>query len=316
MSALAFLFPGQGAQRPGMGSALRDSDPDVLAAHFARASAASGLPIEQFCADGPAAELLRTEVAQPALFAVSLALADVARTVGLRPQAVAGHSLGEYTAAVAAGALEPEEGVALVARRGRLMARVQRERPGAMAAIVGPAPETVAALCAAAEGSGALAVANFNTPCQTVVSGDVGAIDRLLALVRQQRAGRGVRLPVGAAFHSALMRPVRDELSGVVTGLGWRDLEVPLAANTSGALVQSAAVVREALVAQVTEPVRWVACVRALLDAGCRHFLELGPGRVLSGLVRQIAPGADVAAADSRAAIEAYVATRRHLLTG
>jgi [acyl-carrier-protein] S-malonyltransferase len=315
MSALAFLFPGQGAQRPGMASALRESDPDVLAVHLARANAASGLPIERLCADGPAAELVRTEVAQPALFAVSLALADVARTLGLRPHAVAGHSLGEYTAAVAAGALAPEEGVALVARRGKLMARAQRERPGAMAAIVGPAPETVEALCAAAAGAGTLAPANFNAPSQTVVSGDAAAIERLLALVRERGEGRAVRLPVGAAFHSTLMRPVQRELGSAVAGLGWRDPEVPVAANASGAMVQTAAGVREALVAQIAAPVRWVACVRALLDAGCRHFLELGPGRVLSGLVRQIAPEADVVAADSRAAIEAYAASRPHLVS-
>jgi [acyl-carrier-protein] S-malonyltransferase len=315
MSALAFLFPGQGAQRPGMDSALRASDPDVVAVHLARASAASGLPVDQLCAEGPAAELLRTEVAQPALFAVSLALADVARALGLRPHAVAGHSLGEYTAAVAAGALAPEQGVALVARRGRLMARAQRERPGAMAAIVGLSPEAVEALCAAVDGAGTLAPANFNAPSQTVVSGDAAAIDRLLPLVREQGVGRAVRLPVGAAFHSTLMRPVQQELRGVVAGLGWRDPEVPIAVNASGAMVQTAAGVQKALVAQIAAPVRWVACVRALLEAGCHHFLELGPGRVLGGLVRQIAPEADISAADSRAAIEAYAAARPHLLT-
>jgi [acyl-carrier-protein] S-malonyltransferase len=314
MSGLAVLLPGQGAQRPGMGAGLHETDADAFGAHLGRAAAASGLPLERLCAEGPAAALERTEVAQPALFAVSLTLADVARDVGLRPQALAGHSLGEYTAAVAAGALAPEDGAALVAERGRLMARAQLDRPGTMAAILGPSPEAVETLCGKAAGSGTLAVANFNAPRQSVVSGDEAAVERLLALVDGLKVGRGVRLPVGAAFHSALMRPVQSELRRLVVALPWRDPEVPLASNATGTLVDRAPGVQEALVAQVVAPVRWVACVQALMDAGCRHFLELGPGRVLTGLVKQIAPDADVVAADSRAAIETYAASRPHLL--
>jgi [acyl-carrier-protein] S-malonyltransferase len=316
MTELALLFPGQGAQRPGMDAGLRQSDPDLLATHVRRAAAASGLPLERLCAEGPPATLMRTEVAQPALFAVSLALADVARSVGLRPTALAGHSLGEYTAAVAAGALTPEDGAALIAERGRLMARAQRRRPGCMAAILGPAPEVVQSLCGRVAPLGAVTLANFNAPTQTVVSGDEAAVEQLLCLVRELELGRGVRLPVGAAFHSSLMHPVQVELADTAAALAWRDPDAPLASNSSGLLLRSASGVREALMAQVTTPVRWVACVQALLAAGCRHFLELGPGRVLSGLVRQIAPGTDVVAADSRAAIEKFVAARPHLVTG
>jgi [acyl-carrier-protein] S-malonyltransferase len=298
-----------------MDAGLRHSDSDVLTTHLERAAAASGQPLERLCAEGPADALMRTEVAQPALFAVSLALSDIARAVGLRPAALAGHSLGEYTAAVAAGALTPEDGAALVAERGRLMARAQRQRPGTMAAILGPAPDVVETLCARVAGRGVLEVANFNAPTQTVVSGDQDAVKRLLSLVRELDLGRGVRLPVGAAFHSSLMRPVQVELARTVAVLSWRDAEAPIASNSSGLLVHGASEVRASLMAQIAAPVRWVACVQTLLAAGCRHFLELGPGRVLTGLVRQIAPDADVAAADSRAAIEAYVATRPHLLT-
>jgi [acyl-carrier-protein] S-malonyltransferase len=298
-----------------MDAGLRHTDSEVLTTHLERAAAASGLPLERLCAEGPAEALMRTEVAQPALFAVSLALSDIARAVGLRPAALAGHSLGEYTAAVAAGALTPEDGAALVAERGRLMARAQRQRPGTMAAILGPAPDVVETLCARVAGPGVLEVANFNAPTQTVVSGDHAAVERLLSLVREQDLGRGVRLPVGAAFHSSLMRPVQVELAQTVAILSWRDPEAPIASNASGLLVHGASDVRASLMAQIAAPVRWVACVQTLLAAGCRHFLELGPGRVLTGLVRQIAPDADVAAADSRAAIEAYVATRPHLLT-
>lgn len=315
MTGLAFLFPGQGAQRPGMDAGLRHSDSALLTAHLERAAAASGLPLERLCAEGPAEALMRTEVAQPALFAVSLALADVAHGIGLRPMALAGHSLGEYTAAVAAGALAPEDGASLVAERGRLMAGAQRQRPGAMAAILGLSPDIVEALCQGAARSDVLAVANFNAPTQTVVSGDESAVKRLLVAVGELEAGRGVRLPVGAAFHSSLMCPIQMELAETVTALPWHDAEAPVASNASGELVDTGSGVRGALMAQIASPVRWVACVQALMAHGCRHFLELGPGRVLTGLVRQIAPEADVAAADSREAIAAYVAKRPHLLT-
>jgi [acyl-carrier-protein] S-malonyltransferase len=313
VTALALLFPGQGAQRPGMGARLRDTDADVLDAQLARAARASGLPIDRYCADGPAEALVRTDVAQPALFALSLALADVARSVGLRPRAFAGHSLGEYTAAVAAGALAPDDGAALVAERGRLMAGAQRERPGAMAAILGPAPEAVATLCAREAGRDSLTPANFNAPTQTVVSGDAAAVERLLAAVGELDGARGIRLPVGAAFHSPLMRPAQERVAAAAAELDWRAPQAPLASNASGELVSGAAAVREALVAQIAAPVRWVACVRALVESGCRHFLQLGPGNVLAGLVRQIAPEADVATADSRVAIEAFAAARPQL---
>lgn len=315
MSGLAVLFPGQGAQRPGMGDGLWESDPELLDAHLARAERHSGLPIGRLVAGGSAAALARTDVAQSALYAVCLALFDVARELGLRPVAVGGHSLGEYTGTVAAGALGVEDGAALVAARGALMADAQRRRPGAMAAILGPAAAEVRTLCERAAGDDVLDLANLNTPTQTVVSGDAGAVDRLLELIERRPRMRGVRLPAGAAFHSRLLRPVGDELAGVIAGLPWRDPDLPVASNAAGALVRDAAGVRESLMAQVASPVRWVDCVRALLDAGCEHFLELGPGGVLRGLVRQISRRIDVATADSRAAIEAYAASRPHLLS-
>jgi [acyl-carrier-protein] S-malonyltransferase len=184
-----------------------------------------------------------------------------------------------------------------------------------MAAILGLSPGIVEALCRRAARSDVLAVANYNAPTQTVVSGDESAVKRLLGLVGQLEAGRGVRLPVGAAFHSSLMCPTQMELAETVTALPWHDAEAPVASNASGELVDTGSAVRGALMAQIASPVRWVACVQALIAHGCRHFLELGPGRVLTGLVRQIAPEADVAAADSREAIAAYVAKRPHLLT-
>ncbi len=316
MSHLAILFPGQGAQRPGMGAALRATDPDVLGAHLQRGADASGLPLDRLCAEGPAAALVPTEVAQPALFAVSLALADVARELGVRPRAFAGHSLGEYTAAVAADALSAADGAALVAERGRLMANAQRERPGAMAAVLGLPPSAVQELCTRAAGRDTLVVANFNAPAQTVVAGDDVAIERLLDVVRERDGARGVRLPVGAAFHSPLMRPAQERVASVTARLEWHSPLAPLASNASAELVGDAAGVRAALVDQIAAPVQWVDCVQALIAAGCRHFLQLGPGAVLAGLVRQIAPGTDVATAESRDEIKAFVAARPHLLAG
>jgi [acyl-carrier-protein] S-malonyltransferase len=314
VTGLALLFPGQGSQRPGMCASLRDTDPELLSLHLGRAQDASGLPIGRLAADGPDEALMRTDIVQAGLHAVSLALFDVARAVGLRPAAMAGHSLGEYTAAVAARVLSAEEGAALVAERGRLMARANAGRPGAMAAILGPTPDAVDALCARAAEGGTLQAANFNTPTQTVVSGDEAAVRRLLALVDGRPMMRAMLVPAGGAFHSALMRPVQGRLGEFVATLNWRDPDVPVASNAFGTLVRSASDVCDSLLAQVTSPVRWVDCVRALMDAGCEHFLELGPGRILRGLVRQIARQVDVAAADSRPAIEAYLASRPHLL--
>jgi [acyl-carrier-protein] S-malonyltransferase len=169
-------------------------------------------------------------------------------------------------------------------------------------------------LCARAAGADTLEAANFNTPTQTIVSGDEAAVRRLLEMVDGRPMMQAMRLPAGAGFHSALMQPVEDELAAVIARLTWRDPDVPVASNAFGTLVHSGPGVRDSLLAQVTSPVRWVDCIRALLDAGCEHFLELGPGRILRGLTRQIARKVDVAAADSRAGIEAFAAARPNLV--
>jgi [acyl-carrier-protein] S-malonyltransferase len=299
MGKTAFLFPGQGSQRVGMGSDLLEARPELFDSLMDLAGEASGLPIRQLCLEGPIEELTRTDVAQPALFALSLAVNDVARENGLAADFVAGHSLGEYTAAVVSGALGREDGMRLVSQRGRLMADIQSERPGAMAAIIGLPAERVRELCESASAAGAVAPANLNTPTQIVCSGEEAAVVKLLELAEEAGAEKAIRLQVGAAFHSELMVPVQEKLGETMQTLEWRDPDIPLVGNATGELKTTGDEVREALRAQIASPVLWVECVETLVANGCDTFLELGSGRVLSGLVRQIDPEVETFAADS-----------------
>jgi [acyl-carrier-protein] S-malonyltransferase len=303
---IAFLFPGQGSQRVGMGADIAKNDSDLFERYLVRADHVSNLPVSQYCLEGPEEALTETQVAQPALFSLSMALLEVARKTGLRPDYVAGHSLGEYTAAVASGALEFEEGLALVSARGRLMSDIQGERPGAMAAIIGMEIGQVRDLCGAASSAGLVGPANLNSPTQIVVSGEEAAIERVVELAKEAGAEKAVRLKVGSGFHSPLMEPVQAKMAQKMETVRWSNPRAPMAGNAAGKILTSGEEIHQALIAQIASPVRWVECVQALLQAGCDTFLELGSGRVLTGLVRQINPEVDGAACDTPAKVQKF----------
>ena len=225
------------------------------------------------------------------------------------PEFAAGHSLGEYTAATVAGALSPEDGIKLVCARGALMAQAQNEVPGGMAAVLGMEASAVAALCESIDGR--VSPANYNTPSQVVVSGDLDAIDALVEAAPGAGADKAIKLKVGAAFHSEAMIPVREKMAERMAEVSFADPRIPIVSNASGELVTTGDGIREALLAQISSPVRWVDCVNTLAGNGVDTYLELGPGRVLIGLVRQIREGMDVTAADSPKKLSRFVEQRQ-----
>jgi [acyl-carrier-protein] S-malonyltransferase len=286
---IAFLFPGQGSQTVGMGRALAEAFP-VAAATFAEADEALGFPLSRIFLDGPEDDLRLTENTQPAILTVSVAVWRVLAEAGVHPALAAGHSLGEWSAHVAAGTLSFGDAVRAVKARGRAMQLAVPAGEGAMAAVLALPADQITEACLEAAGATGLVVsaANFNSPDQTVISGAAAAVEKAAELVKERGARKVVMLSVSAPFHCALMAPAQEEVARVLGGLRLGEPKFPVAANVTGALLTSSEAAKSALIEQVTGTVRWVGCVQALAGAGAEIFIEAGPGRVLTGLMRQI----------------------------
>jgi len=285
----ALVFPGQGAQEVGMGRVLFDRYPEAREV-FKKADEALRYPLSQIIFEGPEEELTRTENAQPAILAVSIATkAVVEKEMGmaLNPCLVAGHSLGEYTALVAAGTLTLEDGVRLVHLRGKWMQEAVPVGQGSMAAILGLAPDLVEKACDEAAMGQICSPANFNAPGQVVISGHTEAVSRAVEIARRMGAKKAIPLKVSAPFHCALMEPVADRLYEAFSECAWLPPAYPLVNNVSATVIRSTEEILQALRKQTYSPVRWLESVQEMEKAGIKDFMEIGPGNVLSGLVRK-----------------------------
>ena len=287
MSKLAFLFPGQASQYPGMGKDLAANFPESRAV-FDEADAALGFSISQLCFEGSEEALKLTENTQPAILTVSVAAYRALASRGIEPDFAAGHSLGEYSALVAAGALEFSDAVKLVRQRGRYMQEAVPAGEGAMAAILGLSPADVAEVCKKAAGGEVVSPANLNSPEQTVIAGGAAAVKRAVETASQSGAKRAVILSVSAPFHCAMLMPAQQRLEPDLRATKFSDLRFPLVTNADAEAISSGDEARESLIRQVTMPVRWLESVREMIEQGVNIFVEVGPGKVLSGLLRQI----------------------------
>lgn len=284
---IAFVFPGQGAQKVGMGRALAEAFP-ICRETFAEADAALGEPLSALCFDGPESQLLLTENTQPAILAVSTAAARLVASLGIVPAFAAGHSLGEYSAHVAAGTLSFADALSIVRRRGRYMQEAVPVGVGAMAAILGLDAAGVARACEEAAEGQVVTPANLNAPGQIVIAGHAAAVERASARAKALGARRAVPLPVSAPFHCALMKPAEERLAPELRALDVQDPRIPVVANVDADPKRTGAAAVEALIRQVSAPVQWESVVTRLVQDGARTFVELGPGTVLAGLIKKI----------------------------
>lgn len=302
-SRIALVFPGQGSQTVGMGQKLYESFPEARAVLDA-ADDALFEKLSRLCFEGPEEALKLTANTQPAILAVSVAAHAVFSKRAAAPALVAGHSLGEYSALVAAGAISLEDGVRAVRARGTFMQEAVPAGVGAMAAVLGLEPDAVRAACDEAAQGQVLSPANYNSPEQTVIAGHAEAVGRVEPLLKARGAKRVLPLPVSAPFHCALMEPVKPRLSAVLEKVAVRAPSVPVVTNVEAAPNADPARVVPLLLEQVVRPVRWIECVQALEKAGVTHVVELGPGKVLSGLVKRISKGLTVVNVEDPAGLD------------
>jgi [acyl-carrier-protein] S-malonyltransferase len=289
MSAIAFLFPGQGSQFAGMGQTLSENYEEAKSV-FDQADESLGFPLSKLCFEGPEEDLQKTENTQPALLTVSLAAYRVLQRLGYEPDFVAGHSLGEYSALVAAGSLQFSDAVRLVKKRGRFMQEAVPQGVGAMAALLKLPEEKLDQILEQAGAGEVVTAANFNSPDQIVIAGHAGAVERAMALAKDAGARKIVRLPVSAPFHCPLMKPAQRQMGPELNQTVFRELEIPLTNNWQAVEVRAASEARNGLYEQIPNPVRWTESIRELASKGVTRFVEVGAGAVLSGLCRNIEP--------------------------
>lgn len=290
-SGVGFMFPGQGSQSVGMGRVLYDAHASCRKV-YEDAGSVLGYDIAALCFEGPAERLNLTEYTQPALLTASVAAFRLLEPAGIRPTAVAGHSLGEYSALVAAAGLEFDAAVSLVQKRGRYMAEAVPAGAGMVVALLGLTADVVREICREAAAVGVVAPANFNSSGQVVVAGEKAAVECVLELAKGKGCRKAVPLPVSVPVHTPLMQPAADRLAVDVAATRWADLSVPLITNADAKAIRRSVEVQDALVRQLPSPVRWEESVRVMYEMGVRTFVEVGPGTVLSGLIKRIVPGA------------------------
>jgi [acyl-carrier-protein] S-malonyltransferase len=304
---IAFLFPGQGSQAVGMGRGFFDSS-KAAARVFEEASDALGFDLTRVIFEGPESELALTANTQPAVLTASVATAAACAERGLTPALAAGHSLGEYSALVVAGALRLADAVRVVRRRGELMQAAVPVGTGAMAAVMGIGLAVVEQVCAEAAQGEVVEVANVNSEAQIVIAGHRRAVERAVALAKERGGRKSVLLPVSAPFHCALMAPAAEGLAGELARVSVGDPAIPVVRNVDGGVTRAAADVVPFLLRQVASPVRWTDCVQRLAAEGATAFVEVGPGRVLAGLTRRIVEDATIAAVEDPAGLDKALA--------